>query len=123
LTGCSDRGAAPTTAGNGETETISFASEVQPIFTQNCATSGCHASPEPIAGLDLSEGVAYGNIVGVASGGSPAFLRVSPADPDSSLLYLKLTAQGTSLMPPGGALPADGIEAVRTWIEEGAADN
>lgn len=123
LTSCSDRGRVPTTADNGEEDPVSFAGAVQPILTQNCATSGCHASPGPIAGLDLSAGQAYGNLVGVASGGNPSLLLVSPAVPDSSLIYLKLTAQGASLMPPGGSLPAEEIETVRSWIEEGAADN
>src|SRR5450432_51108 len=44
---------------------VSFAGDVQPIFTTNCAKSGCHSSNAPMQGQDLSEGNAYANIVGV----------------------------------------------------------
>jgi len=42
--------------------TVSFSTQIQPIFTQNCAFSGCHAGTSPAAGLNLEDGKAHGNL-------------------------------------------------------------
>lgn len=51
---------------------------------------------------------------------------VVPGDPESSLFYTKLLAHPTcgERMPlGGGALPADQLEMVRSWIAAGALDD
>ena len=51
--------------------------------------------------------------------------RVVPGNPDESLLMKKLEDSqpcGTS-MPPGAPLPAEQIDQVRAWIEQGAKDD
>jgi hypothetical protein len=47
------------------TTLVSFENDVQPIFSANCAKTGCHGSNNPMQGQDLSDGNAYANIVGV----------------------------------------------------------
>ena len=46
---------------------VSFATQVQPVFTANCAFGGCHGGATPQLGMNLSAGLAYANIVGVAA--------------------------------------------------------
>ena len=40
----------PNTLTYCDTVTVSFSSQIQPIFTQNCSTSGCHDSNSASAG-------------------------------------------------------------------------
>ena len=49
------------------------------IFTPSCAQSGCHSGALPRAGLDLSEGVSHGQLVGIVSAEQPPLLRGGPA--------------------------------------------
>ncbi|HYC56773.1 MAG TPA: hypothetical protein VEL28_17715 [Candidatus Binatia bacterium] len=97
----------------------------QQIFTQSCALSGCHDSESHAGDLILLAGAAYGNLVGVtpsnAAAESDGLLRVTPGDPDMSLLFHKL---GDDLNPAyGSEMPAEGadldpalIEIIRLWI-------
>ena len=106
---------------------VSFASTVQPIFSANCATSGCHSGAFPSASLNLEPGMAYGNIVNVASTEVPAVKRVLPGDATNSYLYQKITdATGILFAPmPFGSypMPANDIAAIEAWINEGALNN
>ena len=68
---------------------VSFAADVQPIFTVNCATSGCHQTTQtisPASGLDLSSGNAHMELVDMSSIGCPAGTRklVIANKPDDS---------------------------------------
>lgn len=106
---------------------ISFANEIQPIFNRSCAIAGCHASARPPHNLDLSSGVARGNLVNVPSAQNPAFIRVVPGNADQSLLYLKIS-QSTppvgSQMPLGQPpLSLEEQQKIRDWINQGALDN
>ncbi len=109
--------------------TISLAVHVQPIFTKSCAFSACHAGPNPQEAMDLSVGQSYGNIVGFPSNQVPRLSRLTPGDPDSSYIVLKLegTAGGVgglgTRMPLGGALTSQQIDTVRAWIAAGAPNN
>ena len=99
----------------------------QLVFTPSCATSGCHLNPGAQQGMDLSEGMAFTNIVGVPSAEDPNRDRVHPGDPDGSYLILKL--EGSPLivgdwMPLGGPyLSQAEIDVIRQWILDGAADD
>ncbi len=105
-----------------------FSGEIAPIFARNCTTSGCH-SPPVEAGLDLSPGVAWAQLVDVASTQAPAMVRVAPGDAEASYLYRKLAnthveAGGSgTLMPPGFGLANNEVEIVAAWIEAGALDD
>jgi hypothetical protein len=106
---------------------VSFATDVQPIFSTNCATSGCHSGSFPPGDLNLEPGQAYGNIVNVASSEVPALSRVLPGDASNSYLYQKITdAMGIVNQPmPFGSypMPQPNIDAIESWIDQGALDN
>ena len=97
------------------------------VFTPSCALPGCHAPPSPQRGMDLSEGMAHANVVNVPSGEQPQLNRVTPANPNDSYLYMKVTGDPRILgsrMPRGAApLTSEALEAIRSWIESGALDN
>ena len=122
LGGCSDEGSDPVSPGpDPDPDPISFAADIQPIFNANCV--GCHGLGGN-GGLDLREGSAYGNLVGIDSQGYPG-KRVMAGEPADSVLYLKLTGDSSTgtRMPPAGLLPQAQRDLVRDWIAEGAADN
>ncbi len=96
------------------------------VFTPTCAVSGCHAGASPAAGMDLSAGQAFANIVGVNSGQVPTLLRVNPGDADNSYLVQKIEGTATvgERMPRGGPpLSSELIQNIREWIDAGAENN
>ncbi len=112
----------------GETPTDSgskFSEHVQPILDVRCATAGCHGELAPAAGLDLTQGSSYDNLM-LPSSQNPDVPRVTPGNPTNSYLITKLTGNGISGMQmPLGALPltANEIEVIRAWISYGAPDD
>jgi uncharacterized protein YjdB len=106
---------------------VSFANDVQPIFTNNCAISGCHTGPSPTGpGLNLSAGQAYNALVNKPSVGFPGATLVIPNDPDNSYLVRKLENRNIAgaRMPDGAAaLPQSTINVIRNWIAAGAQNN
>jgi len=124
---CAGDGTGP---GDNTGGALTFAADVQPIFTNNCALSGCHAGTSPQQGMNLAAGQAYQNIVSVQSMEVPSLFRVAPGQPDSSYLVHKI--QGTQVSVGGGGLrmPANGaflsqaqIDTIRAWISDGAKNN
>ena len=109
---------------------VDYETQIQPIFTTSCAVSGCHTGETlPFggfagAGLDLSAGNSYDQLVGVPSKlDSSCFSRVVAAASAASLLVLKLEgAEGVEArMPLGGEpLPAATIKLIKDWIDQGA---
>lgn len=106
---------------------ISFSKEIQPIFNRSCAVAGCHDSASQRGGLNLSAGVARGNLVNVRSAQNPNFIRVLPGKPEQSLLYLKISQPNPPVgaqMPPGqNPLPLEERLKIWAWIIQGALDN
>lgn len=92
------------------------------VFTPNCATAGCHTGGTPAGGMNLSAGVAYANLVNVASNNAGcAALRVNPGDPDTSCLIQRLEGTVAPTMPLGGTPIAQAvIDDIRQWIADGA---
>ena len=122
-------------AGDGSTfmepadTSMAFADDVQPIFTANCAFSGCHAGSNPAQGMNLSDGQAYANIVNVQSNES-GLLRVDPGNPDQSYLVHKIQGTQGTVGGSGGQMPLGGtpltqaqINLIREWITNGAQEN
>lgn len=112
--------------GCGPTSTLS--GQVQPILTARCATVACHGGARPAAGLLLTTGQSYSNLVGrAASGCSDGRLRVEVSRPDRSYLVNKLTGVGLCFgvqMPLTGApLSSSELDLVRSWICRGALNN
>jgi hypothetical protein len=96
------------------------------IFTPSCAISGCHDTSTHQAGLDLSAGNAYVQIVDISAAEMPALKRVAPSDPNNSYLFQKIngTANIGVQMPLGASpLNSDQMNLVRDWILRGAPNN
>jgi hypothetical protein len=125
-------------AGNEDTNTVelsattqvSFANDVQPIFSQHCAVVGCHVPGDPPEGQVLAAGFAYSNVVNVQSVEVPTLNRVTPSNLGQSYLYDKITAmnlaEGTSYMPPATTddeLTAAEKNTIMNWIQSGALNN
>ena len=101
-------------------DSVSFKDHVQPIFSARCAVSGCHVAPNPRAGLILTKGVAYANIVNVPAQNFTG-TRVTPFDPDNSILWLLL--ENNQMPAKGGALTSVQKQTIKKWIVQGALDN
>jgi hypothetical protein len=111
------------------TYSATFGSIQTAIFNVSCSTRSCHGSPSFKAGLNLEEGSAYNDLVGVepetVSARNRGMKLVDPGNPDNSFLVLKLAGPLQSgdgdLMPMRNtALPAEAVAAVREWISQGA---
>ncbi|WP_281557635.1 cytochrome P460 family protein [Thalassomonas sp. RHCl1] len=93
------------------------------IFTARCIA--CHIGAQAPQGLDLSEGNAYGNIVGVASNQQPTLNLIEPDEPELSYLVKKIRGDEDI---SGGQMPLSGppflddsqIQLVIDWVNDGA---
>ena len=106
--------------------TVSFATDVQPIFDANCTV--CHNTAASVSNgnLDLSEGNSYTELVNVVADAYAPNILVLPADSEASILVSKTNESGDfgDNMPLGPtALSATDQEIIRVWIAEGALDN
>ncbi len=109
----------------GQSYDSTFAAIEDLVFDRHgCTAPLCHGSSPGAGGLDLSPGVAYDNLLDVASTGS-AYDLVEPGAPNSSSLYLKLllAADPAATDIPGAGMPSglppiddDLLETVRRWI-------
>tara|TARA_Y100000031_G_C8072647_1_gene315801 strand:+ start:214 stop:582 length:369 start_codon:yes stop_codon:yes gene_type:complete len=94
-------------------ETVSFSTDIIPIFSTSCAN--CHASGSIFPGLILTTDVAYDQLL--TDGINTPY--VVPSDPASSSLYVRMTTD----MPPSGLVSVTKQEIILKWIEEGAENN
>ena len=99
------------------------------VFDKSCANSICHAAPANAGNLNLTYGLSYEDLVGMAPQNPAAaaigMKLVDPGNPDNSFLLTKLMGptapeQGARMPFGGGVLHTGKIAAVRTWIEAGA---
>lgn len=126
LAGCD--GGGPSTDDTDVTA-VTLSGDVQPLFERNCTTVGCHGGPEGQTGLDLTAGVAYGDLVDVDAFQVPSMKLVAPGDPDASYLMAKLKGTheaaggGGDIMPPGFGLAQNDVDLVAAWITAGAQDD
>lgn len=86
---------------------VSFANDLQPIFTAKCVASGCHNGAQS---PNLLAGQSYANLLDKG--------LVDTLNPKQSILMIKLNTN----MPPG-KLPAADINKFLTWITQGAQEN
>ncbi len=117
LAACSDDGD-PTDPGIGDGP-VTFSGTIQPIFNARCTD---HHGPGGSCGLYLREGSSYDNLGGIDSPNYSA-PRVAKGDPDASVLYNKVAGTGVfGQQMPAGQTPLSSaqIEAIRTWIADGA---
>lgn len=112
LSGCDDLSVIP------ETPQVDFATEIQPIFNNNCVH--CHGGPDPIAFMDLEQG--YVQIVDVPSFQISFFNRVEPGQPADSYLFLKINCanQFSGDRMPREAPPLSLFDQalIRDWISQ-----
>ena len=106
-----------------EPERVAYA-EVQAIFDQSCATSGCHDGTAPPL---LTAGASPASIVSVASEQLPTMAWVEPGNAEESYLFLKVRgdftgAGGSGLQMPSTAccLSDEEVARLAQWIDEGA---
>lgn len=104
---------------------VSFANQIQPIFTANCVNAGCH--PGGGAPFSLTAGVSYGQLVNqdATVGPCQGQKRVLPGDANNSVLIKRLEGSTCgNRMPLGGSqLPSASIQLIRGWISQGAQNN
>ena len=111
------------------TDVVPFRAELdciqQFVFTPTCAVTGCHVNPGAQQGLDLSDGVARMNTVGVLSTEVQTLNRITAGDPNVSYLIMKIQGDPNIISdrmppPPNAPLPQAVIDVIRTWVENGA---
>ncbi len=108
------------------TETrVTWEGRISRILEVNCG--GCHDAATPNGELPLVGPDAYAALLAAADI-DPAFMRVVPNDLDASYLWLKLTNDDAIEGSPMPTSPVTGwrplgsadLEAIRTWILDGA---
>ena len=112
---------------------ISYARDIQPIYTRTCALPDCHGQPEETAGGDLllEPENSYANTVGVKAVQvrSRTVLRIEPGQPDNSYLIAKIRGTHRQLggtgarMPQDGTLPEGDLEKIVKWVQAGSPNN
>jgi len=110
-----------------------FSDIQQQTFNKSCAIGGCHDAGTQKALLCLTQDSCYNQLMNhpiQAIQGTRKFTKlVSPGNPDSSFLVYKLTITQTTieygtLMPQGfPPLPQNQIDAIKTWISNGAKND
>lgn len=111
LAGCYKDITSPGQDPNAPPQDVSFSGDLQPIFSANCTSSGCH-DEKPGHNPSLVPGKAYNAII---SGG-----YVNTAVPNSSALYTEVKSGS---MPPSGALKQADMQKILDWIRNGAPNN
>ena len=114
----------PTTPATG-TLTATLSSIQREVFNPSCVVH--HGPSAAEAGLDLSEGRSFDNLVNVRSTQTDFYL-VTPNDAENSYLIHKLDGRAGIVgarMPPGGGsfLTDEAIDVIKQWINDGAQDN
>ncbi|MBY0503024.1 MAG: PSD1 and planctomycete cytochrome C domain-containing protein [Bryobacteraceae bacterium] len=92
---------------------VDFIRDVQPIFAKSCLS--CHGEKSQQAGLRL-------DAKALAFAGGQSGKAILPGQAGDSPLYQRVAGVGEQArMPMGGkALPADQVEILKRWIEQGA---
>ena len=95
-------------------------SRVAELFGRSCARVGCHASPIPQQGLDLSADLFYANTVDEPSQEMPELKRVHPGQPEISYLMMKVRGddgiKGVQMPLIGDKLTEEEVSTVAAWI-------
>jgi len=121
----SDSPTEPDPGNNGNTAPLSKLSDLQvKVFNQSCALAGCHGSTNTQAGLLLTDGNSFSNLVNIQSVLFPSFKRVDPNNSANSLLIKILKGEVTPRMPFNRTpLSASVIDSIAKWIDDGALND
>ncbi len=124
---CGDKKTLPFEPGGGPPDPNATFTRVQgEVFSVSCALSGCHSGASPTGGMNLTAGVAYGNIVRVHSTERADLNRIEPGDPDRSYMVKKLRGDPDivgSPMPLIGSISAAQRQLVIDWVRRGAPND
>ena len=113
--------APPNNGGIIRGQLISFANNIQPIFTAKCV--GCHVAGGS-APMSLVAGASIASLVN-RPGTVAAGTRVIPGDSTNSVLYKKIsgTTAGPQMPTNNTQLGANDQNLIKVWIDMGAANN
>ena len=118
LIGCADFGSGTPQDDGGcqsNNATVSFATQILPIFQANCGTSSCHFPCGPFNRL----GICLASHEAIIAAGI-----VIPGDPENSIIIRALEGRDVTPMPYGRVPLNDSlILRIRTWINECALNN
>ncbi len=102
-------------------EDVSFASDIQPMFTGSCGGSGCHIESSQ-SGVNLSTYASVMNSTGTQY--NRAIVEPGQADQSPVVDKIEPAPEHGERMPLGRPSLSDRqIEEVRVWINEGALEN
>src|SRR5437867_13412729 len=93
-------------------KTISFTADIRPVFESSCWK--CHGGAVQLSKLDLRTRDAA--LKGGARGAA-----IVPGKAEDSKLYRLVAGIEKPSMPLDGKLSAEQIDAIRRWIDQGAA--
>jgi hypothetical protein len=103
--------------------------DVQAILTAECAVPGCHSGAFPSNDLNLEDGQAYDQLVGVEpfnlNARNQGLLRVDPGDAQNSYLLRKVAgglplSLGSQMPLFDDPLTESEVATIRDWIDAGA---
>jgi len=102
--------------------------DVQAIFSARCAVPGCHIPPFPANDLDLTEGAAFDQTVGVEpfnpNAVAAGIVRVDPGDALNSYVLIKVSGPppelGSQMPLFADPLSDSEVRTIREWIDGGA---
>ena len=98
--------------------TVSFKSDILPIFAVSCSVPGCHDVITHAAAVILDSADAYSNVTAHGTG------YIIPYHANTSLLYTTLNANGVNGMPKNlPPIPQCQVQAIYCWINQGALNN
>jgi hypothetical protein len=123
--GCSSDNPTEPAQKTSNTSSLSKFSEIQTkVFNVSCAFSGCHGATNNQAGLLLTSGNSFSNLVNIQSVLFPQFKRVEPNNSANSLLIKILKGDVSPRMPFNrDPLPVAVIDSIAKWIDNGALNN
>lgn len=91
-----------------------FADDVLPVIKQHCIS--CHSDDKQRGGLNLA------SFPATMQGGSSGVV-VAAGDPDKSRIYTLTAHKEEPVMPPSKQkIPAEQLELLRLWVEQGARE-
>ncbi len=105
-------------------DTVSFASDVQPILNSSCALTGCHIDGMSAGGFSLGTlGNSTYSATRNGTGDNGAIIVAGSGS--TSNLYLKTTSSPPfgGQMPVGGSITSAQQLILKNWIDQGALDN